>query len=113
MIWLLFHLSLISYISAFISFWVFLFFFPYVLVVTTFFSTLGPLIFPVWRAILLGKRILICGQPPLRRLSYIVYAASLLSKNTVKLNNWNNLNSANPLFYVNISTDADTLQNEV
>lgn len=81
-------------------------------VMTLFLSSMGPLIFPLWRAVLLGKRILFCGPPPLRRLSYLVYASSLLSKNAVKLKNWEKLNVSNPLFYVNISTDTDILQRE-
>jgi hypothetical protein len=36
-----------------------------------------------------------------------------LSKNAVKLKNWEKLNTSNPLFYVNISNDTDTLHEEV
>jgi len=76
------------------------------------FSTFGAKMFTLWKAMLLGKRIMICSEPPTKILSLITYAATFLTRHSVKVPKWKQLNESNPLFHVNIATHSKFLQKQ-
>lgn len=74
------------------------------------FSQLSSSIFILWKLILLGKKILFVGDPPVNTLCMNVYASSFLMYNKVKSFK-HKLTIPNLLFYVNI-TQTRTLMEE-
>jgi len=75
-------------------------------------TTFGPKIFLLWKYMLMQKRILICADPPVKVMSLITYASTFLCRHTIKSSTWSHLNEANPLFYVNISSQIQLLQEQ-
>ncbi|KAF6029682.1 KIAA1147 [Bugula neritina] len=71
-------------------------------------SSLGPLLFTLWKAMLLRKRLLFYSPPPAADLCHLVYCANFLLTHSEKLRG----NSCRPYYFVNIA-DTNILSKEL